>query len=238
MPAPQIILSSTVIDEGQAAGTVYALVSVLEPRATISLSSLSINDGVSAGTALATMAVGMPWTYTLIEAAGGRFALSGSSLVAGVTPLDAITRPTETITIAATDGKRTVRRTFTITVRKALPALPMAAGAKVMGFGHSYVGRSGYAIATGAVPYTRVDTSTGGWVGDLGSLRALDRRFNVDTWLIRRRPSELLRQPECFRWFYRRCRGLENRRSARLHRLCHCTPAGDHRPRYHHQRHQ
>lgn len=184
VPAPQILLSSSTIDDGQPAGTVYALISVLEPRATISLSSLSFDDGQAAGTALATMAVGMPWTYTLIDDAGGRFALSGSNVVAGQTPLDALTRPTETITIAATDGKRTVRRTYTIVVRKALPALPLAAGAKVMGFGHSFIGRSGYGIASGAptTPYTRVDVSTAGWVGDLGSLRAFDRRFNLDTW--------------------------------------------------------
>ncbi len=72
---------------------------------------------------------------------------------------------------------------MTVNVRRALPALPMATGAKVMGYGHSFIARSGYAIATGtAAPYTRVDTATNGWVGDIGSLRAFERRFNLDTW--------------------------------------------------------
>jgi hypothetical protein len=65
----------------------------------------------------------------------------------------------------------------------ALPALPFESGAKVMGVGHSFVARSGYtAVTAGTQGITRLDQHTGQWGGDLGPLKFVDNRFNVDSW--------------------------------------------------------
>ncbi|ATN32922.1 hypothetical protein ACO34A_03790 [Rhizobium sp. ACO-34A] len=150
----RIIITNTAIDDDAVAG------------ATIGAFSIIGNDGSS-------------WTYSLTDDAGGQFAISDSNLVVGVTALDHDTAPSPSITVLATDGIRTVSGTFAVNVRRPLPSLPLAAGAKVVGLGHSFIQRGGWGILSGGKAR---DLSTGNARGVLPWIRVRDNRFNLDMW--------------------------------------------------------
>ena len=61
--------------------------------------------------------------------------------------------------------------------RKPLASLPMPAGAKVVGFGHSFIQRAGWAISVDGRPR---DISTSNVRGVLPWIRLWDNRFNLD----------------------------------------------------------
>lgn len=149
----------------------------------IMLSSLNIDDnapsGATVGTLSATSRTGEQWSYSLVNDAGGMFAISGEALIVGLTPLDHGSAPAPEITVAATDGIRTIRKTFVINVRRPLPALPMEAGAKVVGLGHSFIQRGGWGIVSGGKPK---DLSTSNLRAALPWIRLRDNRFNLDMW--------------------------------------------------------
>ncbi|WP_062120440.1 SGNH/GDSL hydrolase family protein [Aureimonas sp. AU40] len=67
---------------------------------------------------------------------------------------------------------------------RTLPALPLKTGAKVMGLGHSFIARSGYAFGNAVPPalHNRIDINTGAAFGDMGLLQSMDGRFNVNSW--------------------------------------------------------
>lgn len=90
----------------------------------IRLSNRGVDDTAAPATVIGALTAtrGSGWTFTLTDDAGGRFALSGANVVVGLTALDHITTPAPTITIEATDGVRTLTRTFTMDVRQPLPA--------------------------------------------------------------------------------------------------------------------
>ncbi|WP_244600820.1 SGNH/GDSL hydrolase family protein [Agrobacterium sp. LAD9] len=114
---PVIEISKLDFEETALAGAALAVLSVYEARAMVTLSSLNFDDVAAAGDALAALEVGMPWTFKLLDDAGGRFAISGRNIVRGLTPLDHKAMPAPAVTIEATDGKRVRRKTFTINVR-------------------------------------------------------------------------------------------------------------------------
>lgn len=119
------------------------------------------------------------WTYSLLNDADGRFAISGSNLVVGSTP---ITRggPPLSITIEATAGTETLRKTIPISVSKPLPALPLPSGAKVAFLGDSYVQRGGYSrmqpVSGNLVPAGGAIYARGLW----GQLASLDQRYKIE----------------------------------------------------------
>lgn len=114
---PVIEISKLGFEETALAGAALAVLSVYEARAMVSLSSLNFDDVAAAGDTLAALEVGMPWTFKLLDDAGGRFAISGRNIVRGLTPLDHKAMPAPAVTIEATDGKRVRRKTFTVNVR-------------------------------------------------------------------------------------------------------------------------
>ena len=82
---------------------------------TISLSGSTVSEDALPGTVVGTLAVSgvVPQVFTLLDNAGGRFAISGTSLVAGPVGFDFETNPTHQISVSALYG---VPTTFTITV--------------------------------------------------------------------------------------------------------------------------
>lgn len=114
---PALEISKLDFEETSNTGDTLAAVSVFDPSAGLSLSALNFDDSAGAGDVLAGLEMGMPWTFKLIDDAGGRFALSGNNLVRGLTALDHKVTPSPSVTIEATDGKRVRRKTFIANVR-------------------------------------------------------------------------------------------------------------------------
>ncbi len=148
-----IRLSTTDVDDDTGVGAVVA--------------ALSVNDGSDA------------WTFELLADGDGAFALSGSNLVVGVAGLDHDTAPAPEIRIRAVSATRTLVRAVAMNVRRPLPALPLAAGAKVVGVGHSFVQRAGWGIVAGGKPR---DLATSNLRAALPWIRLWDNRYNLDMW--------------------------------------------------------
>ncbi len=148
-----IRLSSTDVDDDKVSGAVVA--------------TLTVNDGSDA------------WTFELLADGGGAFALAGNNLVVGIAGLDHDTAPAPEIKIRAVSATRTLTRTVAMNVRRPLPALPLAAGAKVVGLGHSFIQRGGWGILNGSKPR---DLSASNVRGVLPWIRLRDNRFNLDLW--------------------------------------------------------
>ncbi|PZU83655.1 MAG: hypothetical protein DI528_16485 [Shinella sp.] len=151
---PVIRLSGQVIDDDSAAGSLVGVISVENTAST-------------------------SWSFTLEENADGMFALSGNSLVTGINPLNHGTAPSPKIILTATDGERSISQPFSINVRRPLPTLPLAAGAKVVGLGHSFIQRGGWATVAGGSPK---DLAASIVRGVLPWIRLRDNRFNLDVW--------------------------------------------------------
>lgn len=62
---------------------------------------------------------------------------------------------------------------------RSLPALPLPTGARVMAFGHSFIANGHF---TGTSDSINVNAMTSLMLSDLSWVRALDQRFNVDSW--------------------------------------------------------
>ena len=129
-PGPVVEISSLDFDETVQAASLLATLSVYDASATVSLSTIDFDDVAQAGNVLASLGVGMTWTYTLLDNAGGRFALDGDKLVRGPVALDHKNAPSPTITIEATDGKRVRRKIVKANVRGVNAWSPMHAKLK------------------------------------------------------------------------------------------------------------
>ncbi len=129
-PGPVVEISSLDFDETVPAAASLATLSVFDASATVSLSTTDFDDDAQAGNVLASLGVGMTWTYTLLDDAGGRFALDGDKLVRGPVALDHENAPSPTVTIEATDGKRVRRKTVKANVRGVNAWSPMHAKLK------------------------------------------------------------------------------------------------------------
>ncbi|AXQ69730.1 hypothetical protein HOU03_gp537 [Caulobacter phage CcrSC] len=82
-----------------------------------SLSGNSIDENSGAGTFVGTFSSSPSGaSYVLTNSAGGRFAISGTSLVAGSTPTDYETATSHSISVNATRGATTLSDSFTINV--------------------------------------------------------------------------------------------------------------------------
>ncbi len=157
----------------------------------ILLSAVDIDEDAAAGDPVGTLTVAGAgtgaWSFNLLDNAGGMFAVDGDALVVGSTALDHDGTPAPVIVMSATDGARILRRRLTLNVRRPLAALPLPTGAKVMGFGHSFMARSGFIYGTGSAPgpFSRIDFSIAGCHGDMGFARMLDPRWNMDVFFDR-----------------------------------------------------
>lgn len=86
-----IILSAAFVDEDAAPGSIIGRLDVVEGG-------------------------GGPWSFSLSESAGGRFALSGADLLVGATPLDNRTVPRPVILVRATNGQRVLETPLAVSV--------------------------------------------------------------------------------------------------------------------------
>ncbi len=158
-----------------------AAAAILPP--VITLSSADLDEGSDAGTVVGTFSVenggNRVWSFQLEHDAGGIVALSGNDLVVGAAPLDHAGNPATEITMLASDGVRIIRRKFDLNIRKALPSLPRPSGAKVVGFGHSFIQRAGWATLSDDRPR---DFASSNVRGVLPWIRLRDPRFNLDVW--------------------------------------------------------
>jgi lysophospholipase L1-like esterase len=148
----------------------------------ISLSNRGIDETAAPGTtvgALSMRSAGGSWTYSLLDNAGGRFALSGANVVVGATALDHAAVPSPTIKIEATDGRQAVTRTFALNVRKPLPSLPLPAGARLNIVGHSQLAYTHYSGTAVSSANAAVGTDA---KGVLAAYHTLDPRFDMDSW--------------------------------------------------------
>nr|WP_186363411.1 SGNH/GDSL hydrolase family protein [Rhizobium sp. ACO-34A] len=152
-------------------------------RPFIRLSGQVIDDDSAAGSLVGVISVentpSASWSITLEDNADGMFALSGNNLVTGINPLNHGTAPSPKIILTATDGERSISQPFSINVRRPLPTLPLAAGAKVVGLGHSFIQRGGWAIVASGSPK---DLAASIVRGVLPWVRLRDNRFNLDVW--------------------------------------------------------
>lgn len=88
---------------------------------TIALSASEVTAAGAQGDTVGLLSVnGDPWSFSLTDNAGGRFALDGNKLVVGATPLDHIAAPSPSVTVQATNGANVLNHTFTIRVRQPL----------------------------------------------------------------------------------------------------------------------
>lgn len=144
----------------------------------IEISAVDIDDDAAAGSVVGALSVvGLgdgPWAYSLIDDAGGMFAIAGANLVVGLTPLDHDTVPAPTLIVSATDGSIVVTGKVLLNIRSPLPALPMATGTKIISLGHSFIQRGAFSNTMGA--HTSCVRAAMPWV------RLWDHRFNTDMW--------------------------------------------------------
>lgn len=163
-----MIALSLSIDAGKAASAISIL-----------LDSNVVDDNASQGHVIGNLSVsdGKPWSFSLSNDAGGMFALSGSALVVGLTPLDHEGAPAPEITVSATSGSQTMNATISLNVRRPLPTLPLAAGARVAAIGDSQIAfntfQSGSVSAEGAHKNA---------LGFITHTQSLDPRFRWDNW--------------------------------------------------------
>jgi hypothetical protein len=146
----------------------------------IQLSNRNVDDTAAAGTVIGALSVTKDagWVFSLTNTAGSQFAITGSNLVAGATALNHTTTPAPQVTVQAAIGARILTRTFTMNVRKPLPALPLAAGSLMNIVGHSILA---YTHSFGALTPADLASMTASQ-GFLAQYYANDPRFNIDQW--------------------------------------------------------
>jgi hypothetical protein len=147
--ALDVVLTNTAVDENKAAAFVVGALSVTK---------------------------GAGWVFSLTNTAGNMFAVSGSNLVVGATALNAATTPKPAITVRATSGAQVIERTFTMNVRKALPALPLTTNKRLGLVGHSQLHWFNVFAQTS-------DLGIGSDAKNvLAAYQCVDPRFDADSW--------------------------------------------------------
>ena len=99
--------------------------SFAKPRLDLAISNRTLDAAAKPGDAVGTLSVvksgGGTWTFSLVDDAGGRFALSGNTITVGAVAPDYAAAPAPEITVRATDGSHAVERSFVMEVRQPLP---------------------------------------------------------------------------------------------------------------------
>jgi hypothetical protein len=148
----------------------------------IALSLNAIDDTAAAGSIVGALSVfgggTARWTYSLLDSAGGQFAILGKNLVTGATALSHASAPTPAVTVQATDSERVITKTFVINVRKPLPVLPLPAGSLLNVVGHSI---AAYTHSFGALNAADLASMTASQ-GFLSQYYVNDPRIDIDQW--------------------------------------------------------
>lgn len=150
------------------------------PFLRLSRTILPADLGIGATAAsLSVVGGGRGWSFALSDTAGGRFAISGQNLVIGSAGLDPASVPMPAIALTASNGRRSLRKRFALTLRRPLPALPLATGARVAVIGDSVAGYNNY----GGTPVPAADAAAGSYAyGPVELAFAADPRFDLDSW--------------------------------------------------------
>ncbi|KAB0680295.1 GDSL-type esterase/lipase family protein [Aureimonas leprariae] len=149
-------------------------------RLAIALTALVVGENAAPGTEVGQLTgPAEGWSYHLVDNAGDMFALDGRRLVVGATPLNYATTPFPKLLVAATDGKRAAADLLAVSVRRALPELPFAAGARVAAIGDSQIG---YNNTFGAKVSEANKAAYSTAYGFIEQAQSLDQRFRFDNW--------------------------------------------------------
>lgn len=164
------------------------------PKPSIGISATDCDDSAASGDHVADLSIvnggNRRWTFALTDSADDMFAIDGMTLVAGAVSLDHDSAPLPKIVIRASSGESVLTRTVAMNVRRRLPALPFAPGARLAAIGDSYIGYNNYQ-GTAVIPAagnTWAINFTQGY-GFLEWARAIDPRFNFDSWYDPADPS-------------------------------------------------
>lgn len=156
-------------------------------RPVVQVSSISCDDDLKSGAEVARLSVSNAesgaWTFSLTDSAAGMFAIDGDTLVIGAAGLDHDKAPNPRIVIRAVTGAKIATAAIIMNVRRTLPTLPLASGARIAAIGDSYTGFNNYlgtvvspsAASSWAINYTQA-------YGFIEWARALDPRFDFDSW--------------------------------------------------------
>ncbi|KQT61785.1 hypothetical protein ASG54_23195 [Aureimonas sp. Leaf460] len=121
---------------------------------------------------------GPGWTVHLADDAGGRFALDAGRIVVGPTALNRAEQPSPAILLAATDGRSARASRVAVDVMRPLPALPLAAGARLAAVGDSLIGYNNY----GGVAIGSDKAAPSFAYGYVEQALAIDPRCDFDSW--------------------------------------------------------
>lgn len=146
----------------------------------IEMTGGSVDETAPPGTPVGLLvAPSADWTLHLADTAGGRFARRRSDS-------DGRDAAQSKCAAAADDPRGREQRhagdasLVPIQVRRPLPPLPLATGAKVICLGHSMIDRSGWGIVEAGPPPSVSNLSQSNVRGVLPWVRLLDDRFNLD----------------------------------------------------------
>lgn len=119
-------MNNTIISLADSFGT-----SLPTADARIILSRTFVDEAIQTGAVIGSLAVngghGNPWTFQLLDDAGGRVAIAGNDLVAGLTRLDRKQTPTISVKVSAASATRLVVGVLTINVTVTNAWSPMRA---------------------------------------------------------------------------------------------------------------
>ena len=152
----------------------------------LTLSADSFDVGAALGTVIATVRGKRPGTTLLLTPNDGRLGIGGSdaagwTIKVGVTASAVGVIDVVLSEIDPADAAKSRSVPLRIWVNKALPALPLAVGAKVIGFGHSQIQRGWFSMTGSPGGVLEHQGKSDSIVrGVLPWVKLMDTRFNAD----------------------------------------------------------
>ena len=174
------------VDElGAALGDSFAAdLSVAKDGLTLSADSFDV--GAALGTVIATVRGKRPGTTLLLTPNDGRLGIAGSDVAGWTIKVGATASAVGVIDVVLSevdpvDAAKSRVVPLRIWVNKALPALPLAVGAKVIGFGHSQIQRGWFSMTGSPGGVLEHQGKSDSIVrGVLPWVKLMDARFNAD----------------------------------------------------------
>ena len=152
----------------------------------LTLSADSFDVGAALGTVIATVRGKRPGTTLLLTPNDGRLGIAGSDVAGWTIKVGATASAVGVIDVVLSeidpaDAAKSRSVPLRIWVNKALPALPLAVGAKVIGFGHSQIQRGWFSMTGKPGGVLEHQGKSDSIVrGVLPWIKLMDTRFNAD----------------------------------------------------------
>lgn len=156
--------------------------SVSSPQITLSTDVVceSLRPGARVGRLSILGSDGPEWMFRLSERQSEWFSLSGSDLMLRRRLPQSETEPRLVVAVRAEKPGHEIEQRFTLAVLKSLPTLPLRVGARVAVHGDSQMGFNNGQVNAMSSPAKRAADNFA--FGTMTQARAIDPRFNFDSW--------------------------------------------------------